>query len=266
MGGGNMGKAIIAGALRGGARPSGIAVSEPDAKKREEFAGLGLGVFDRVQPAMEWLRAMPGEGQVLLAVKPQVFAEVARDASAALAGLSCVVMSILAGVTSERIERAIPGARAVRLMPNLPAQVGMGVTAMCRGSGARVGDDVFARSLFESVGRVIEIDESLMDAFTAVAGSGPAYGFLLAEAMEAGARRVGFDGETARSIVLGTIRGAAEMMARSGDAPADLRARVTSKGGTTEAALRALDTGEIVARFERAIEAARDRGRELAGW
>ena len=143
---------------------------------------------------------------------------------------------------------------------------GMGVTAMCRGSGARVGDDVFARSLFESVGRVIEIDESLMDAFTAVAGSGPAYGFLLAEAMEAGARRVGFDGETARSIVLGTIRGAAEMMARSGDAPADLRARVTSKGGTTEAALRALDTGEIVARFERAIEAARDRGRELAGW
>jgi pyrroline-5-carboxylate reductase len=176
-----------------------------------------------------------------------------------------VVISILAGMPGHRVREALGGrCRVVRAMPNLPAKIGHGATAVCMAAGARDGDDEFARRLFEGVGRlVVTIDESMMDAFTAVAGSGPAYLFLLAEAMVHAAAEIGFDEATANDIVRQTIAGAAALLSESVEAAGELRKAVTSKGGTTEAALRVLNDAGFTRALQRAVTAARDRGREL---
>src|SRR5690606_13250813 len=158
-----------------------------------------------------------------------------------------------------------PNAAVVRAMPNLPARIRQGATAICLGDGAAPGDDDFALALFRGIGPlVLRIDESLMDAFTAVAGSGPAYLFYLAEAMTRAATELGFDAPAAREIVKATLAGSASLLAQSSESPADLRAAVTSKGGTTEAATTVLDNAGVMNAIVRAITAARDRGRELA--
>jgi len=149
-------------------------------------------------------------------------------------------------------------------MPNLPAKIRQGITALCAGAGTRPGDDSFAREIFGGVGpMVVTIEESLMDAFTAVAGSGPAYVFYLAEAMIQASVRLGFDEPTARDIVRETIAGAGNLLADSAEAPEKLRAAVTSKGGTTEAACKKLDEAGVMPAIVEAIRAARDRGREI---
>jgi pyrroline-5-carboxylate reductase len=265
IGGGNMGRAILTGAARAGVlKPAAAVVAEPDPAKREALERDG---FTCVPQARDAVARMEPDGQVLLAIKPQLLESVSEQIRAGLAGR--VVISILAGVPSAAVGRALSTGdlrpvRVVRAMPNLPAAIGQGTTGVCLGQGASAGDDAFALRLFAAVGpAVITLREDLMDAFTAVAGSGPAYLFLLAEAMLAGARGVGLDEAPARAAVAQALVGAAAMLAGDERTPGALRAAVTSPGGTTQAAMDVLLSAGVVETWVKAIEAARDRGREL---
>lgn len=259
-----MARAILDGARAAGVLGDRWIVAEPDDQRRDEFEHA----IETGGGAIEWLmkaEASPGAGQVLLAVKPQKLGEVADEIASMLgSGPSRVVITILAGTPSGRVRTLLGGdVRVVRVMPNLPAKLGRGMTAICLGEGAGEGDDARAQELFTGVGRVIEIPESLMDAYTALAGSGPAYVFYLGEAMIHAAVELGFTREEATLIVRETIGGAGEMLVTSPEHPASLRAGVTSKGGTTEAACNVLDESGVMDAFVRAIHAARRRGAEL---
>ncbi len=264
IGGGNMARAIIDGALRTAfLSPRDLAVVEPDDARRTHFASLGVAALSHCDALRPLLST---DTQLLLAVKPQSLAEVARDAGP-LDLADRVVITILAGTPSPRVRECLGGrVRVVRAMPNLPAQLGRGCTAVALGEGARPGDDDLAIRLFSSVGPVVErIDESLMDAFTALAGSGPAYLFYLAEAMTRAGEALGFDHAVGDRVVRQVLTGSAALLAASPAQPSSaLRAAVTSKGGTTEAACRVLDESRVMDAFLRALTAARDRGRELA--
>jgi pyrroline-5-carboxylate reductase len=263
IGGGVMAGAILDGARASGRLPERVCVAEPDAARRGRFPKA----VETAPEAIRWLEEAepaPGAGVVLLAVKPQSFGAVAAELEPVGVG-ERLVISILAGTTGTRIRQGLGGAcRVVRVMPNTPAQIGMGATAVARSAGATDADAALVRELFRGVGEtVVALDESLMDAFTAVAGSGPAYLYLLAEAMEGAAVATGLPAAHARSLVVATLAGAAELLRRSGADPRELRERVTSKGGTTAEAMAVFERagfGEIVSR---AIIAARDRGREL---
>lgn len=262
IGGGNMARAIIGGAAaKGVIDASKLSVIEPDADRGHYFQGLGATVFRSIDSARVAFASAPA---VLLAVKPQVLSEVELAmAEIEFAGL---VVSILAGARSERVREALGGrCRVVRVMPNTPALVGMGISGICRGPGATDGDAALVKTLFRGVGEVIEIDESEMDAVTAVSGSGPAYLFLMAQAMREGAVDAGLAPEIADRLVRQTLRGSAELLARSEDTPETLRASVTSPGGTTAAAVAVLEGAGWRGVVSRAILAARDRGAELSG-
>lgn len=263
IGGGKMARALLAGAVLAGViTPNDVAVADPDDKQRAIIKPLGVRTYDRAPAALEHLTP---DAQLLLAVKPQSLAEVARDLKG-LAG-DRVVISILAGAPSALIRESLAGrARVIRVMPNLAAQIRRGLAAISLGAGARPGDDAFASRLFAAVGEVVTLDESLMDAFTALAGSGPAYLFYLAEALDNAARQMGFSPESAGPIVRHTLAGAAELLLRAPEtSPLDLRLAVTSKGGTTEAAVRVLQDAKVLDAITRAVLAARDRGAALAG-
>ena len=260
IGAGNMGRAIASGAAAtvGEAALAAVDPHAPDGSP-----------FDRVmrtadEGAAAWLGDRPGAGLVV-AVKPQMFETLAPGWRRLLDACgSRVVVSVMAGVRAETIGRAVgPAARVVRVMPNTPIGVGMGMSAVCAGPGATEKDLAAAEALFGASGRTMRIDEPLMDAFTAVAGSGPAYAFYLAEAMIEAAERLGFDRAQALAIVRQTLAGAGAMLAGSSEPPETLRAAVTSKGGTTAAATDALDASGVREAVIRAIEAARDRGAEL---
>lgn len=269
IGGGNMGSAIVTGVVRAGVLgTSGIAIAEPDAEKRKTFAGQGVLCVADAGEALAWLeQAEPrrGAGLVLLAVKPQVLSAVVGALASAGARTPRLVLSILAGVPTSRLENEASGCRVVRAMPNLPAKLGRGCTAMCAGRSATPGDVEASRAILGAVGEVLDVPETLMDAFTAVAGSGPAYLFYLAEAMERGAIDAGFEMADARRIVRATLVGAGAMLEHDTGDPAALRAAVTSPGGTTQAAATLLDRERVSEHVRAAILAARDRGRELAG-
>ncbi|MCC6660683.1 MAG: pyrroline-5-carboxylate reductase [Phycisphaerales bacterium] len=270
IGGGTMAYAILRGALEAGvvATPS-IAVAEPESGKRDMFRALGIRAHKHGPDLVQWLlQVEPGAGQgvLLLAVKPQALAEVARELAPLLPPARRLVYTILAGTPTARVRSLLGQQTAiVRLMPNTPIAVRRGTTAVAVGDGAREGDEALAFEVFGALGRVVRIDEGLMDAFTAVAGSGPAYLFYLAEAMTRAAREVGFDADTAEWIVRWTLGGAAALLDAADQPPATLRAAVTSKGGTTAAAAQVLDAGAVMETFVRAVRAARDRGQELSG-
>ncbi len=269
VGGGSMANAITRGGLDGGVlEPSLLCVADPDPAKLAPFEREGAHVAPSASEALAWLERTErsaGDGQLVLAVKPQIFPMVA-DEIAGRCGAR-VVISILAGTRSQTIrERLGELVRVIRVMPNTPARIGRGTSAVALGAGAETGDDEVAQRLFGAVGPVVErIDETLMDAFTALAGSGPAYVFYLAEAMAKAATEMGFSQKQADRIVRGTISGAGELLAQSDESPEDLRKAVTSKGGTTFAATESLDGSGVMEAIERAIIAARDRGRELGG-
>lgn len=265
IGAGAMASAILEGAFGAGLlRPAEVVVVEPDESRRSAMAARGCAIIADAAPGAA-LRALAPDGAVLLATKPQSLADVARalGASPAFAG---VVISILAGARSERVREAFGGsARVVRVMPNTPARIGLGVSAVASGAGAREGDDALALRLFGAVGEVVRVEETMMDAFTALAGSGPAYIFYLAEAMARAGVEMGFDPDDADRITRAVVRGSAELLARSpGESASALRAAVTSKGGTTEAATRSMDEAQVRESIVRAIVAARDRGAELS--
>lgn len=281
FGGGNMGRAIILGALDAKLlAPAEIIVCETEATKLNQLKGWGVQVTSSHQEALDRLLPTPSSlteindsgalascgGQVLLAVKPQSLPDLAAQLAPALATKPRVIISILAGTPTDKISNLL-GHKSpiVRVMPNTPARLRKSMTAISLAPNCSKHHMTLAYDLFASIGEVVQIDESLMDAYTALAGSGPAYLFYLAEAMTLAARDVGLDQITADRIVRQTLAGAAALLVDSHETPLQLRAAVTSKGGTTEAACQVLDRGEVMSTFRSAIVAGRDRGRELAG-
>ena len=266
IGAGNMGGALIEAMLRAKVvSPSRLAIAEPDEARCKAWQLREIAAFPAALTALGWLRRhepAPGAGQVMLGVKPQMLAGLAAELAPAWAGPRTVI-SILAGTPTTRVSRLLPGARVVRAMPNLPAKVGEGCTALCRGEGVTPDDAALARAIFQAAGpEVVQMPEAMLDAFTALAGSGPAYVFYLAEAMERAAAEMGFDAKAARRIVRQTLIGAARMLDDTD--PVAQRAAVTSKGGTTQAATTVLDEAGVRAALIRAILAWRDRGAALA--
>ncbi|MFZ4574259.1 MAG: pyrroline-5-carboxylate reductase [Phycisphaerales bacterium] len=271
LGGGNMASAILAGGLRAGALdPSRVAVAERDPEKHGPLEAMGARVFGAAAPAIDWMAKQEGArpGQVLVAVKPQSFPDLAAQCGEAMGAGRRVVISIMAGVRSSRVRTLLSGegrtVAVVRAMPNLPAQIGEGATAVCLGSGAVPGDEAFAMSIFRGVGPlVLRTDETMMDAFTALAGSGPAYLYYLAEGLITAGEKMGFTPEQARGTVAQTLKGAAELLSRAENTPAQLRSAVTSKGGTTQAATEVLDQRGVMGALVEAVRAAESRGQSL---
>lgn len=256
IGAGNMGGSIARGAVAAGVlQKADLLLAEADPKRRRAIADEGFSTHHEPEAALE-------AEQVLLAVKPQSFPDLAR----ALGTLAepRVVISIMAGLTSGAIRKALgEGARVVRVMPNTPCLVGEGMAAVALGQGALAGDEALAVKLFDALGKTVRVEESLMDAVTALSGSGPAYVFLLAEILERAGASLGLEPEVAARLVRQTILGSATLMDRSDETPAALREAVTSPGGTTEAALAVLAERGIEKILTEAVTAARDRGREL---
>ena len=206
----------------------------------------------------------PDPTLVVLAIKPQLLARIAAELQPALSSAP-LLLSMLAGVRVESIRGFFPGAPVIRIMPNTPARIGRGVTALYQGE-ATAADVESTEALLATVGSIERLDdESRFDAVTAVSGSGPAFLFRFIEAMAAAAESVGLDAETARRLSLETIAGAAELARQSELSPAKLRQQVTSPNGTTEAGLDVLDGEGVLSSLLRStVRAAAERSRELA--
>lgn len=259
FGGGKMGEALVGGLIDAQWCSAGeIAVVEPVLARREELAqsheGLSLisGVEDLGPDPI---------GDILLAVKPNHCREVAEAVSPLRPGR---VLSIAAGVTTASLETWLPsGTRVIRAIPNTPALVGCAMSAIAAGSGADSSDLSWASEILASVGEVVTLAEDAIDAVTGVSGSGPAYVFLLAEALVEAGQAVGLDRATADVLARQTLLGAARLLAESGEAPARLRSNVTSPGGTTAAGLAVFEQAGLTETVRRAVEAATRRSREL---
>jgi pyrroline-5-carboxylate reductase len=253
VGGGNMGAALLGGLLESGVvTASSVVVVEVAEARRSELVEQfpDVTISDRVPPT----RA------ALIAVKPADVADVARAVAAAGAQR---ILSIAAGVRLATIEAAVgEGVAVVRAMPNTPALVRLGASAIAPGRAAGVADVAWAETILAAVGTVEEMAEADLDAFTAVAGSGPAYVFLVAEALVDAAVGEGMSRPVAERVVRQLLLGSATLLDRDGDA-AELRRRVTSPGGTTAAGLAALDARDVRGAFAAAVGAATVRSREL---
>lgn len=262
IGGGNMARSLIGGLCARGADPARIRVANPGTDKREALRrDFGVQVF------ADAAQAVDGADLWLFAVKPQVLRGVCESLSARARADRPLLVSIAAGITCAQLRRWLGDAQAqlVRAMPNTPALLGAGVTGLYAAADLPERRRAQARTVLEAAGPVVEVDdEALMDAVTAVSGSGPAYVFLLAEAMEAAGRQLGLPAPAARALVLQTVLGSARMLSESGEAPAELRRKVTSPGGTTQAALEAFQAGGFQPLVEAALAAAARRGRELS--
>ena len=200
---------------------------------------------------------------LLVAVKPQNLNDLFKEIGAALSG-SHLLVSICAGCPTTLFEAAAQEPfRVVRAMPNLPMRVRMGATAICAGRHATEEDMALARTIFGAAGSVVQVEERLMDAVTALSGSGPAYVYFLAEVMIEAGQREGLSPEVARELAIQTMRGAAEMMGQEEASPEELRRRVTSKGGTTEAAFKSVENTGTRDALLVAIAAAAARAKEL---
>ncbi|MCO5107413.1 MAG: pyrroline-5-carboxylate reductase [Burkholderiaceae bacterium] len=259
IGGGNMAAALVGGLLARGTTAGSIRVVEPLAAQREALhERFGVAVFERAGPD-----ALGGADLVVIAVKPQQM----REAVTPLGPLvrDALVVSVAAGIRAQDLSRWLGGhRRIVRAMPNTPALIGMGVTGLAALPGTSAADRGTAERVLGAVGPTVWVDdESMLDAVTAVSGSGPAYVFLFMEAMQEAALALGLDARQARDLTLNTFAGAAQLALRSDESPATLRERVTSKGGTTAAALAVMEAGGLRALLARAIEAARVRSVEM---
>jgi len=263
VGGGKMGEALLAGWLAQGLSHRAVLVVELDATRREAL-GRTHGV--RVVAAMDELLHTTVPGTLVLAVKPQVMAA-ALEACAGRVVPDTLVLSIAAGKPIAVFERGLgDGLGVVRAMPNTPAAVGRGVTVLCANAQATEAQREAAELLMAAVGAVHWVeDEELMHAVTAVSGSGPAYVFHLIEALAAAGAQAGLPDALAMDLARGTVVGAAELARQSGASAAQLRADVTSPGGTTAAALQVLMAADgLGGLLARAVAAAAQRSRELA--
>jgi pyrroline-5-carboxylate reductase len=254
VGGGRMGAALVGGLLAAGWPAEGLTVVEALEGRRRELAEEFPGVRVATEPA--------GGGGAVLAVKPGDVP--AAASSLAAAGVDRVV-SIAAGVRLATLEGALGEVPVVRAMPNTPALVGAGVTAIAAGSRAGEDDLAWAEEVLGAVGAVVRVAEPLLDAVTGLSGSGPAYVFLVAEALIDAGVLVGLPRDLSATLAVQTLLGAARLLAETGDPPEALRAAVTSPGGTTAAGLRALESAGVRAAFLDAVSAATERSKQLGG-
>ncbi len=257
IGGGNMASALIGGLVKAGRPAASILVVEPFEPQRDKLA-QAFGISARPAATAELTQA----ATVVWAVKPQSFAEAAAACGSWLAG--ALQLSVMAGIRSDAIVRASGSARVVRAMPNTPALIGRGIAGLF----ARPEVDALARAevdaLFAPTGESLWVTrEDDLDAVTALSGSGPAYVFYFLEAMMQAAAEMGLSAEQGRRLAQSTFAGAAALAQASPLQPAELRAQVTSKGGTTHAAITSLDDSGVKAAFVRALQAARARAEEL---
>ncbi|NOY70404.1 MAG: pyrroline-5-carboxylate reductase [Deltaproteobacteria bacterium] len=268
IGAGNMGGAMIGALVRAGVSPSQILVTD----KRDDYA-KSLGKSYGIRVFSSNTEIVQKSDIVVLAVKPQVMDDVLDEFLAAGSfgrpDARKILISIAAGIPISRIERAVPeNARAnvpiIRVMPNTPALVGAAMSAMCANSFANNEDIDTVRKILSTMGDVIICPERLMDAVTAVSGSGPAYCFYLAEAMIQAAKELGFSDKEARQLTLSTILGSARLMSAEKDDPEVLRKKVTSPGGTTEAAVGVLEDNGVKQTIISAIKAAAKKSHQLS--
>lgn len=256
VGGGNMAQALLSGLLAAKDAGHAIRVADPDPGIREKLGKPG-GVT-----AVEKAAALSPADVTVFAVKPFHLADAARD----WAPDGGIVVSVVAGALTSTISRLLGGhGRIVRAMPNTPALFGKGITGLYAAEGVPPGDRATAEGLFTAVGSVLWVErEDVLDAVTAVSGSGPAYVFRFFEALEQAARERGFGEEDARRLALSTVEGAVHMLANSGKSAEELRVAVTSKRGTTEAALNVLEERGFLEGVCAAVEAAEKRAGEIA--
>ena len=259
IGGGNMAESLLAGLLRKGVTSAErLTVSDPHSQRREWLArrfGIAVHADNRA--------AAQGADLIVLCVEPQVLDSVLADLSSILTS-NLLLISVAAGYPLSRLQKQLKTAtRLVRAMPNTPSTIGEGVTALSLVPGLSSQDQDRARCLFESVGKVVVVEERLMDAVTGLSGSGPAYVFAMIEALADGGVLMGLSRATAQVLAAQTLAGAARMVLEQGTHPAVLKDRVASPGGTTIAGLSRLEQGRLRATLMSAVTAAAQRSQEL---
>lgn len=265
LGSGSMGTAILSGLLKAGFDAANVAVSTNSVASANRLAQqFGVTAHSNEANAEANANTVIGADVVLVAVKPLYVTQVLRQVSANFTE-GALVISVAAGVTTASMEAAVPASVGViRSMPNTPAIVGRAVTGVARGSRASEAHLTKAIGMFETVGKVIVLDEEQIDELGTVSGSGPAYVFFLIEKFTEAAMQLGFDRETAHLLVSETFLGASELLAASGKTPTELRRQVTSPNGTTERAIAQLESGKLEELFAAATRAALARSKELA--
>ncbi|WP_293994247.1 pyrroline-5-carboxylate reductase [Sphaerotilus sp.] len=257
IGGGNMATAIIGGLVRSGTPGANLIVLDPNADQRARLArDFGVRTLAAADATLAEADA------VVWAVKPQSFSEAAAPCSAHVGG--ALHLSVMAGIRSDAIARATGSDRVVRSMPNTPALIGQGISGLYARPAVTAAERTQVEALLAPTGDVVWVEREVdLDAVTALSGSGPAYVFYFIEAMVAAAERMGLTAEQGKQLALATFSGATELARRSDDSPATLRERVTSKGGTTYAALTAMNSAGMQDSFITALQAAQTRAREL---
>ena len=261
IGGGNMATALITGLARGGRSAHTVTVCDPDPDARQRLVAMhGVTAHERIAAAVQHAEV------VVLAVKPQVMDGVLREL-AKQATLAPLVVSVAAGITTSTMARSLgQTVPIVRAMPNTPALLGAGITGLFAGQSCTTTHRRQAQDILATVGETVWVeDEALMDVVTALSGSGPAYFYLLVEAMREAGIRLGLPEATATQLAIRTAHGAGLMAVQDRADVAELRRRVTSPGGTTAAAISVLQAGGFQTLVATAIEAATQGGRELSG-
>jgi pyrroline-5-carboxylate reductase len=259
LGSGNMGEALVKGLIASGkTSPDALVCSDPRAERREEIQkryGVQVTANNRAAAAQADL--------IVIAVKPQTIDELLEEIAPAVDAKKLVV-SIAAGVPIEAIARKLgAGVRIIRTMPNTPALVGAGATALARGAHATEADLEQALSLFEAVGVAVVVEEHHLDAVTGLSGSGPAFVFMAIEALADGGVKVGLARPIALALAAQAVMGSAKLVLETGEHPGRLKDQVTSPGGTSIAGVHALESGGFRAALIGAVEAATKRSREL---
>lgn len=262
IGGGNMARAIASGLKRSGVDPAHILISEPLAERRavlrQDFPGSSVSSDNNAVAA--------DAGTMVLAVKPQILKAVCEDLRVVVQQRQPLVISIAAGPRVDDIDRWLGGdLEIVRVMPNQPALVDQGISALFANARADELSRILAEKVMTAVGQAVWVEEeSMLDAVTALSGTGPAYFYLLIDAMIQSGIRLGIDAVTARTLAVETARGAATLAAAESESMSALIERVRSPGGTTTAAFERLDAADVRGIFDDAIEAAKDRSIELS--
>jgi len=263
LGTGSMGGAILHGLIASGTEASDISVStKSEASAANLRDQLGVRGYSLETDADANRSAVSGADTVIVGVKPGYVLEVLGEVADSLSE-GALVISVAAGITTAAMETTVSNP-VVRAMPNTPSVVGRGVTGIAKGSRASAADLATATKVFESVGKVLVIDESQIDALSTISGSGPAYVFYLIEQFTATAVAMGFSAEQAEVMVHDTFLGASELLASSGKSPEELRKQVTSPNGTTMRAVAVLEDAQLKETFDKATAAALARAKEIA--
>jgi len=265
IGGGNMGRALISGLLANGFEANQLTAVEANAETaislHRDFGIQVIGALDQI--AFDFTK----NNAVVMAIKPQDFNVVAKGLSAKLKHATApgpLILSIAAGIRLKDMSRWLDHARCVRAMPNTPALIGKGITGLFADAAVTQDDCALAETICHAVGQVVWVaEEKLMDAVTAVSGSGPAYVFAFLEAMQSAGEKLGLDPATARQLAYATLEGATQLAHNSDEHAGVLRERVTSKGGTTAAALEVMKQHGWHDILEKAIDAASQRGKAM---